>query len=229
MAEWKKILLTGDAASAFTELTDVPSSYVGAEGQALRVNTGGTGLEFYTPSDTDEKVKSWTGDTSSGYLDSKVDGVTLEVDTASSTMNVKDGGITTAKLSDGAVTSIKISDGSIVNSKLATDSVFTINITDGAVTTAKISDSSIVESKLADNSVTNAKITDGAVTTAKISDSSVTTGKLNIDANVDFNGFQSLDWGVETVSALTSSVVTSSEFVGRIVFNNADSRPYMYI
>jgi len=38
MAEWKKILLTGDAATVFTELTDVPSSYGGAAGQALRVN-----------------------------------------------------------------------------------------------------------------------------------------------------------------------------------------------
>jgi hypothetical protein len=34
---------------SFTGLTDVPGSYVGQSGNAFRVNSGETGLEFYTP------------------------------------------------------------------------------------------------------------------------------------------------------------------------------------
>ena len=40
----------GSGATAFTGLTDVPSSYSGQAGKAVRVNSGANGLEFYTPS-----------------------------------------------------------------------------------------------------------------------------------------------------------------------------------
>lgn len=43
------VRLTGSpGASAFIDLTDVPSSYVGASLQTVRVNAGETGLEFAT-------------------------------------------------------------------------------------------------------------------------------------------------------------------------------------
>ena len=38
-----------NGASKFTQLTDVPNSYSGAALQSVRVNAGGTALEFYTP------------------------------------------------------------------------------------------------------------------------------------------------------------------------------------
>lgn len=37
------------AAAAFTDLIDVPVTYVGQSLKAVRVNAGETGLEFYTP------------------------------------------------------------------------------------------------------------------------------------------------------------------------------------
>lgn len=40
----------GGGATAFTDLTDVPSSYSGQGGKAVRVNVGETGLEFFTAS-----------------------------------------------------------------------------------------------------------------------------------------------------------------------------------
>ena len=40
----------GSGATAFTALNDVPSSYNGQTGKSLRVNSGASGLEFYTPS-----------------------------------------------------------------------------------------------------------------------------------------------------------------------------------
>lgn len=40
----------GGGATDFTDLGDVPSSYAGHAGKAVRVNSGATGLEFYTPS-----------------------------------------------------------------------------------------------------------------------------------------------------------------------------------
>lgn len=38
----------GGGATAFTQLTDVPNSYVGSGGFGVRVNAGATGLEFYS-------------------------------------------------------------------------------------------------------------------------------------------------------------------------------------
>ena len=67
-------------ASAFTDLTDVPSSYVGETLKGVRVNAGETGLEFYTVVDTDEKVKYAADDASAGYLGAKTiagTGITL--------------------------------------------------------------------------------------------------------------------------------------------------------
>jgi len=43
---WTELSGGGGTASAFTDLTDVPSSYTGAAGKIVRVNTGATGLEF---------------------------------------------------------------------------------------------------------------------------------------------------------------------------------------
>jgi len=62
--------------SAFTGLSDTPSSYSGQTGKGLRVNGGETGLEFYTPvTDTDEKVAVVSSATA-GYLgNTSADGV----------------------------------------------------------------------------------------------------------------------------------------------------------
>jgi len=104
------------------------------------------------------------------------------------------------------------------------------DIAEGAIDNANLFDTGVVDSAaIASDAVGADKITASAVTTAKISDSSVTTAKLNIDDNVDFNANSALDFGTETVSSMTSSEVTSSEFVGRIVFDNTNSRPYVYI
>ena len=40
----------GGGATTFTGLSDTPGAYTGASLQAVRVNAGETGLEFYTPS-----------------------------------------------------------------------------------------------------------------------------------------------------------------------------------
>ena len=105
------------------------------------------------------------------------------------------------------------------------------DLASGAIDNANLFAADVVENAaIGANAVWTAQITDSAITTAKISASSVTTAKLNIDADVDFNANAALDFGTETVSDMTaSSVVTTSEFVGRIVFNNEDSRPYIYI
>lgn len=64
--------LHGGGASIFTQLTDVPNSYSGQALKALRVNSGATGLEFYTATSTDEKVKVSATDTTAGYLQPKL-------------------------------------------------------------------------------------------------------------------------------------------------------------
>ena len=67
-----KIVGGGSIARNFYQLFDVPQTYLGNEGDSLRVNATGTGLEYYTPSsDTDEKVKYDAGDPTAGYVADK--------------------------------------------------------------------------------------------------------------------------------------------------------------
>lgn len=53
---WEDVLIIdpdagggGGGATDFTDLDDVPSSYSGQAGKGVRVNSGASGLEFYTP------------------------------------------------------------------------------------------------------------------------------------------------------------------------------------
>jgi len=68
---------------------------------------------------SDEKVKADSSDPSAGYLSAKVDGSTIEVDTGTHRLRVKDAGITQAKLktSSGSV-SQSITVGSCINTTL---------------------------------------------------------------------------------------------------------------
>jgi hypothetical protein len=56
----------GSGATAFTGLNDVPGSYSGQAGKALRVNANSNGLEFYAPSSSGVKPFITYGET--GYL-----------------------------------------------------------------------------------------------------------------------------------------------------------------
>lgn len=62
----------GGGASKFTELSDTFTEYSGKAGKGLRVNSTETGIDTYTPTDTDEKVKLSASDPTSGYLDDKI-------------------------------------------------------------------------------------------------------------------------------------------------------------
>src|SRR3990167_7254586 len=70
---------------AFTELSDVPSTFLGQALKALRVNSGATALEFYTPTDANDAAiwGSITGTLSDqldlqSALDAKADALTAD-------------------------------------------------------------------------------------------------------------------------------------------------------
>lgn len=77
--------------SAFTDLSDVPHSYTGQALKVVRVNSTETGLEFSTVVTTDEKVKADNTDPTPGFLDEKVDGTTINVDTINHKIQVVPG------------------------------------------------------------------------------------------------------------------------------------------
>ena len=61
------------AQDEFTELTDTPDDYSGEGGKGVRVKGDESGLEFYSAvSDTDEKTKVSSNDTTAGYLNGKL-------------------------------------------------------------------------------------------------------------------------------------------------------------
>src|SRR3990167_5536675 len=70
---------------AFTELSDVPASYTSQALKALRVNSGATALEFYTPTDANDAAiwGNLTGDIPDqedlqSALDAKADALTAD-------------------------------------------------------------------------------------------------------------------------------------------------------
>jgi hypothetical protein len=66
----------GGGASAFTGLSDTPTSYSGQGGKATRVNAGESAVEFYTPTDANDAVKVSSNDTTAGFLNGKLLGGT---------------------------------------------------------------------------------------------------------------------------------------------------------
>lgn len=79
----------------------------------------------------------------------KVDGTTISRD-AEQRLQVKDGGVTSAKLAANSVTADKITDGSVGTAELAAGAVSTAKIEGGAVSTDKVADRAITPAKISD-------------------------------------------------------------------------------
>jgi hypothetical protein len=71
---WVAYTPSAGGESAFQDLTDTPNSYTSQAGKGVRVKGTEDGLEFYTTSDSDEKVKLNASDPTAGYLDDKITG-----------------------------------------------------------------------------------------------------------------------------------------------------------
>src|SRR5210317_38411 len=93
----------------------------------------------------------------------QIDDSTVAIN-ADGELEVKDGGVSSAKLADSAVSTAKLAANAVTSAKLA----------DGAVSTT---------AKLADGIVTNAKLANGAVTNAKVGDGEIQLGKLAFAPN----------------------------------------------
>jgi len=140
------------------------------------------------------------------------DGSTVEF--SAGTLQVKDGGITTAKLDQTA----------------SSEAVSTATIRDNAVTTAKINAAAVTATELATDAVETAKIKNLAVTAAKIASGTITqtqmatdsVGKTHIDMDgsgtppdyfVIEGGEHTLSGGASTESGSTSATLLSGDIV----------------
>lgn len=63
---------SGAGVTTFLALTDTPSDYTDDALKGVRVNATADGLEFYTTTDADEKVKYDAGDPTAGYVADKI-------------------------------------------------------------------------------------------------------------------------------------------------------------
>lgn len=91
----------------------------------------------------------------------KVDGTTISRD-AEQRLQVKDGGITSAKVAANAINASHIADGSVGTAELAAGAVSTAKIEAGAVAADKIAAGAVGTDKVADKAITPAKISDPA-------------------------------------------------------------------
>ena len=132
-----------------------------------------------------------------------VDGLTIEKDSSTQKLRVKDGGITAAKLAANAVETAKIKDLNVTAAKLAANAVET--------------------DKIKDLSVTSAKIANGAITAGKILGSG--TGKAIDNYSIGLNNNNELeikDGGV------TSTKLGFREYVA-LLYQTGTNNPTAYV
>ena len=210
---WKKVLVSGSLAEV-TRLnvdTSVTASFFKGDGSALTginatnldIDNFGSDLTSATLVGTDLLIGSDNGtegrvaisqlsaplqgaglSDNSGVLDVNVDDTGIEIN-GSDALQLKDGGIATAKIADDAVTGDKLSNAvsaSIVaNTAKVTNATHTGDVTGAtaltiaanAVTTAKILNGNVTTDKLAADAVTGAKIADDAVDSEHIAADSI--------------------------------------------------------
>ena len=171
-------------ARTFLELLDTPNSYAGHAGDVIAVNPTEDGLTFTTITVSDERVKATPTDPTAGYLEDKVDDVTIEV--ASNRLQVKDGGITTSKLANGAITTNKIADDAVVSNKIADNSIYSSHIVDGQVFSADIADGQVFSVDIADNGIYSVDIADGQVFSNDIADNTIVDADISPSANIQW-------------------------------------------
>ena len=134
---------------------------------------------------TDESSNTITINAGSGGGGSEIESISntdgaLDVTNSagSVTINVADGGISTADLADNAVTGGVIQDGSIQGADLADAAVGPVQLGDDAVTAAKLADGSVSTAALQNSAVTSAQINDGSVTSADLATGSVGSAEV---------------------------------------------------
>jgi hypothetical protein len=134
---------------------------------------------------TDESSNTITINAGSGGGGSEIESISntdgaLDVTNSagSVTINVADGGISTADLADNAVTGGVIQDGSIQGADLADAAVGPVQLGDDAVTAAKLADGSVSTTALQNSAVTSAQINDGSVTSADLATGSVGSAEV---------------------------------------------------
>lgn len=121
----------------------------------LSVKDGGIQLSHAAKVDVSGGFVSYDGmDTKVNDLiaqaEVKVDGTTISRD-AEQRLQVKDGGITSAKLAANSVTADKIADGSVGTAELAAGAVTADKVAAGAVGTDKVADRAITPAKISDS------------------------------------------------------------------------------
>ena len=134
---------------------------------------------------TDESSNTITINAGSGGGGSEIESISntdgaLDVTNSagSVTINVADGGISTADLADNAVTGGVIQDGSIQGADLADAAVGPVQLGNDAVTAAKLADGSVSTAALQNSAVTSAQIDDGSVTSADLATESVGSAEV---------------------------------------------------
>jgi hypothetical protein len=126
---------------------------------------------------------------------------------ATTTVNVKTGGITATEIATGGVATAEILDGTIINGDIADGAVSTQKILDGTISTADLSDNSIQTAKIADGAVGAADIATDAVTSAEILDGAVGAAEIATDA-------------VTTTEILDGTIVTGDIATGGVTSAN---------
>ena len=128
----------------------------------------------------------------------KVDNSTIEINSTSNTLNVKDSAVTTAKIADSAVTTAKIEDSAVTTAKIA-DSAVTIAKISNAIWGDSLSASGTVLNVLYDSQTLAQSANNGKYYTTLLDQSGVNLNSTNAAlTSFPFVGYTVNKWGIVT-------------------------------
>lgn len=207
--------------TTFLNLTDVdPSSYTGQANKTITVKATEDGLEFTSVVTTDIYVKADSSDGTAGYLNQKVEGTVVDVDTTNHQLIIRGG--TSGQILQSA--------GDTNTATWEDFNVDTAQLVAGAVTQAKLSTSTEEESQTLNNGQTTHKIFASVGSYGFYPQVKGSYAGANVDVQIHGPSGSAITTSYRTTISATNNTGIAITFYAQIRYVTAsDDQPWLWV